>query len=152
MKYLVLVVLTALVFVTFSTSQEMKADEEGIRAAVLDYVEGIYEVQPERIDNGIDVTMRKYGYGFNKRDNNYWPAREMNFKQLRNLAANWNKDGSRADAKTAPKEIIIFDKLEKIASVKLVASWGVDYFHLVKEDGKWKILNVVWQSHRPEAE
>lgn len=24
------------------------------------------------------------------------------------------------------------------------ADWGVDYIHLVKLDGKWKVVNVVW--------
>ncbi|MGH1365726.1 MAG: nuclear transport factor 2 family protein [Calditrichia bacterium] len=152
MKVLLSVLFAGLLFMAFTDSAETKADEAAIRVAVLDYVEGIYEVQPERIDHGIDVTMRKYGFGFNSRENTYYGAREMNFKQLRNLAANWNKDGSRADAKTSPKEVVIFDQLEKIASAKLVAEWGVDYFHLVKEEGSWKILNVVWQSHRPKAE
>ena len=47
----------------------------------------------------------------------------------------------------APKEIIIFDVLDQIASVKLVAWWGIDYMHLAKYKGRWKIVNVLWQTH-----
>jgi len=33
------------------------------------------------------------------------------------------------------------------ATVKLVAVWGIDYMHLAKFDGKWMIVNIIWQSH-----
>lgn len=35
------------------------------------------------------------------------------------------------------------------AAVKLEALWGIDYVHLGKFEGEWKILQVIWQS-RPE--
>ncbi len=34
---------------------------------------------------------------------------------------------------------------------KLSASWGVDYFHLARESGKWKIINVLWQGSGPST-
>ena len=60
------------------------------------------------------------------------------------MAGTWNKDGRVPD--DAPREVTVLDVLDKTASAKLVAHWGVDYFHLVKEDGEWKILQVLWQS------
>ncbi len=126
------------------------SDEEiAVKSAVLDYVEGIYEVAPERIEKSVDVKMRKYGYWRPDDSNEYRDGSEMNYKQLVNLAANWNKKG-RVDAKTEKKEIVVLDMLDKTASAKLVAYWGIDYFHLAKEDGKWKIINVIWQSHPPK--
>ena len=35
--------------------------------------------------------------------------------------------------------------LDQTASIKLVAEWGVDYMHLAKFDGKWMIVNMLWQ-------
>jgi hypothetical protein len=29
------------------------------------------------------------------------------------------------------------------------ASWGIDFMQLAKIDGRWQILNIVWQSHPP---
>jgi hypothetical protein len=46
--------------------------------------------------------------------------------------------------------VIILDILDKTASAKLVADWGIDYMHLAKLDGKWMIKNILWQS--PPAE
>lgn len=52
--------------------------------------------------------------------------------------------------KDAPKEVIIFDMTGQIATAKLIAWWGIDYMHLAKYDGKWKIVNVLWQTHPQE--
>lgn len=118
-----------------------------MEAAVMDYVEALYNVKPERVEQSVHQELRKRGYYYNK--DTYHQA-DMNFAQLKDLAARWNKDGKRANAES-PKEIVIFDVLDKTASAKLTAEWGVDYFHLVKLDGKWQIMNVLWQSPPPKG-
>ena len=137
------------IFLLTNMRNPANADKEAVKAAVLDYVEGIYEVSPERIARSVDVTLRKYGYWRPEDSNEYRQGGEMNYKQLYNLAAGWNKEG-RVDPATGKKEVKVLDLLDKTASAKLVAYWGIDYFHLAKEDGKWKIINVLWQSHPPE--
>ena len=42
-------------------------------------------------------------------------------------------------------------KYDKIANAKVTAKWGIDYFQLVKEDGRWKIHHVLWQTHPPKS-
>ena len=151
MKRIALILICLALFaVILNMSPNDQVAKTAIKEAVLDYVEGIYEVQPERIARSVDVTLRKYGYWRPKDSNEYRQGSEMNYKQLYNLAANWNKEG-RVDAATATKEIEVLDMLDKTASAKLVASWGIDYFHRAKEDGKWKIINVIWQAHPPEG-
>lgn len=44
----------------------------------------------------------------------------------------------------------MFDVLDQTASAKLTAMWGVDYFHLAKYDGQWKIVNILWQEPPPK--
>ena len=39
----------------------------------------------------------------------------------------------------------MYDVLNQTAAAKLTAMWGVDYMHLAKYDGKWKIVNILWQ-------
>jgi hypothetical protein len=68
----------------------------------------------------------------------------MTFERLVEIAKNYNKEGKLP--KDAPKEVTILDMLDQTATVKLVAEWGVDYMHLAKFDGKWMIVNVLWQS------
>jgi hypothetical protein len=30
--------------------------------------------------------------------------------------------------------------------------WGIDYMHLAKYDGRWQIINIVWQAHPPKPQ
>lgn len=122
-------------------------EEAAVRAAVLDYVEGVYEVDPARIERSVHPELAKRGFG---RREAAEPYREipMTFEGLVELAAGYNKDGHIPD--DAPKEVIVYEVLDQTASIKLVAEWGIDYMHLAKYDGRWKIVNVLWQSHPPE--
>ena len=122
---------------------EQNADRKAVERAVLDYVEAIYEVKPELVDRGVHREMAKRG--FSRGQDGTYRESTMNFAQLRALAERWNSQG-RVDPKTARKEVVVLDLLDQTASIKLVASWGVDYMHLAKYDGEWKIVNVLWQT------
>ena len=128
-----------------TTGSESHGEYEAVHAAISDYLLGLYEVDSTRIEKSVDTSLRKIGYWFNKEDNAYRDNLEMSYNQLVSLAARWNKEGNRTD-ENSPKEIEIFDIKDKTASAKLTAEWGVDYFHLGKVNGQWKIMNVIWQS------
>ena len=119
------------------------ADREAVRQAVLDYVEGVYEVSPQRIERSVHPDLVKRGFYIKKGETNYSNS-PMTFTQLVELAKTYNKSGKLP--KTAPKEIVLLDVLDQTASVKLTAVWGIDYMHLAKYDGKWMIINILWQS------
>ena len=116
-----------------------------VEATILDYVEGIYEVDSTRIERSVHPELRKRGYWYSEKDSKYLDDLDMTYEQLVSLAAGWNKSGERANAES-PKEIDIYDINDRTASAKLTAEWGIDYFHLANMDGKWKIVNVLWQS------
>lgn len=119
-------------------------DREAVRQAVLDYVEGVYNVDPARIERSVHPKLAKTGFMRRGEDTAYRGPIAMTFEQLKEVAATYNKDGRVP--KDAPKEITIFEVLDQTATAKLVAQWGIDYFHLAKIDGKWMIVNVLWQS------
>src|SRR5579885_2878364 len=120
---------------------------EAIRQAVLEYVEGIYEVDPARIERSVHPSLNKGGF-FEEKDGSY-SFTSMTFEELVELSKRYNSDGRMP--KDAPKEITIFDVQEQIASAKLVAWWGIDYVHLAKCHGKWMIVNVFWQTTSPQS-
>ncbi|HMB93211.1 MAG TPA: nuclear transport factor 2 family protein, partial [Rhodothermales bacterium] len=107
---------------------DMAADQEAIRAAVLDYVEAIYNVEPDRIKRSVHPNLAKYGYWM-PRDGNDYQGSAMTFDQLVDLAGKWNQSG-RVNADEAPKEIEIYDVMDKTAVAKLSAQWGVDHMQL----------------------
>ena len=140
--------LLAVTLVTLALSHadartQASADREAVRAAVLDYVEALYNAQPERIQRSVHTDLAKRGY-FKKAGETTFSNEPMTYQQLFDLAGRWNKDGKRPVA-TAPKQIDIYDVLNQTASAKLTAMWGIDYMHLAKYDGRWKIVNILWQ-------
>jgi len=118
-------------------------EQEAVRQAVLDYVEGVYEVSHTRIERSIHPDLAKKGFFVKKGETVYSPH-TMTFAQLVELSKNYNKDGHVS--KDAPKDVVVYDISDQTASAKLTAVWGIDYIHLAKYDGKWKIINVLWQT------
>lgn len=43
------------------------------------------------------------------------------------------------------KDVTILDVFENAASVKVVASDWVDYLQMAKFNGRWVIVNVLWE-------
>lgn len=146
MKTLAILIAAFLLFVSPAAYSQSDVDREAVRQAVLDYVEGVYDMAPERIERSVYSDLFKRGFNL-KRGENAYAFAPMTFADLMNLASTYNKDGKIP--KNAPKEIVIFDVLDRTASAKLTAFWGVDYFHLAKLNGKWMIVNILWQSSPP---
>ncbi len=146
MRKLILLI-AAVVLLAAAADAQTDADREAVRAAVLDYVEGIYEVNPARIERSVHPELAKRGF-FVKRGETAYSPHVMTFQQLVELAKTYNKNGRVP--KDAPKEIVVFDVSDQTASAKLTAVWGIDYIHLAKYDGRWKFVNVLWQTHPPK--
>lgn len=121
----------------------------GVEAAILDYVEALYMVDSTRIVQSVHPELRKRGYWYHPKKKEYVDNLDMSFQELSSLAAKWNKSGKRIND-ASPKKIEIYDVNDRTASGKLTAEWGIDYFHLAKLDGKWMIMNVLWQSIPPK--
>ena len=121
---------------------QSSTDEELVRQAIEDYVLALYNVEPDRIARSVDTSLHKIGYYDHQgKAQNHVP---MTYHQLYQLAGRWNKEGKNAD-ESSPREIEIYQIHDRTASAKLTAQWGVDFMHLSKVDGQWKIMHVMWQ-------
>ena len=129
-----------------AVAQNRDADREAVRLAALDYVEGVYNVQPDRIERSVHTSLVKRGF---YKDNAAAPYNEspMTYEQLVRLAGNWNKEGKRD---TSIKEVAVLDVLDQTAVAKVTANWGIDYMLLAKYGDRWKITQILWQSHPPK--
>lgn len=140
--------LSILAFSLFLTLPSFaQSDAEGVYNAVLDYVEGFYNVQPERFDKSLSKDLVKYGYWMSPEGE--YQGSAMNFDQAKQFASRWNVGNQRGIDENTPKEIVVMDVLDKTAVAKLTAFWGIDYFQLEKNDGVWQIRHVIWQSPPP---
>jgi Putative lumazine-binding len=139
--------LIAVLALTGSVSQAQSPDKDLVFAAIEDYVDGLYRVQPERIKKSVHPELMKKGFWKGKDKSEYAYDGIMTFAQLVDLAGKWNAKGWLP--KDAIKKIEIFDVQDQTASGKLTAHWGTDYFQLAKFDGKWMIVNILWQGPLP---
>lgn len=134
-------------FLANSMANRNSAEAAEIKEAILDYTEGVYNVDTLRIYKSVHPDLVKRSSGYDKQKEGYSPMQEMSFDQLIDLTLHWNRDGQRANSESIRK-IEIYDIQDKTASARLMAAWGTDYLHLVKVDGKWYIMNVLGQSQR----
>ena len=119
------------------------ADSAGIRQAALDYIEGYYEGNAERMERAVHPELAKRIVRTN----------DQGRSQLGQMSAMTLVQGTRAGGgKDIPaaerrKDVTIFDIYQNAASAKIYASGWVDYLHLAKWNGRWVIVNVLWELH-----
>lgn len=118
-------------------------DHAAVRQAALRYVEAIYEGKPELIDQSVAPDLAKRGLYFNAKEQK-WTESKMPFERLKAVAVSFNK--AKKDSSGWPREITVFEVMSHTANVKVVADWGMDYLQLVKQEGQWKIVHIIWQS------
>jgi hypothetical protein len=147
MTRLFAVAAVALTLTAGSSAQTAAGDREAVRQAALDYVEGIYAAQPERIERSVHPSLVKRGF-YRKEAGGPYVEMPMTYEQLVKLAGAWNKDGKRD---TSIKDVAVLEVLDQTAVAKVTANWGIDYMLLGKYDGRWKIVQILWQSHPPKG-
>lgn len=134
------ILILALSLTAFAQSEE---DKNAVKQAALDYVEAIYEVNPAKAERSIHPDLVKRGFFIKKNETTYSPH-TMTFTEVVELAKTYNKKGGVP--KDAVKEVVVYEVSDQIACAKVTAIWGIDYLHLAKYEGKWKIINILWQT------
>lgn len=59
-------------------------------------------------------------------------------------------DAALQTPQQAEAEIIIDAVYDDIATVRIYSPWWVDFAHVVKARGAWKLLHVTWQRRRDD--
>jgi hypothetical protein len=145
---MVLRTLLLLAVIPFAAPRAQTAsDSSGIRQAALDYIEGYYEGDGTRMERALHPELAKRIVRTN----------EQGRSQLGQMSAMSLVLGTRAgggkDIPVADRrnDVTIFDVYQNAASARINASGWVDYLHLAKWNGRWVIVNVLWELHpRPQ--
>jgi hypothetical protein len=128
-------------FATFSFAQ---TDKEKIERACMDYIEGFYEGDTNKLIRSIKPSLYKFGYWKNKETGKYSPDGQMTYRQAIDYAKRVfeKKNFAKGDS---PKKVELLDVMNTISAAKVTAWWGVDYILLAKQDDKWMIDQVIWE-------
>lgn len=150
MRLSLLIALAALFLAAPGVAAQEADDREAVRQAVLDYVEGFYQGDTTRLVRSVWPEVRKYGYARQGPGAEY-EGMAMPYDGFMRFARGVREGRNRPPA-DAPKEIVLFDVQDQTASAKLTAWWGTDYLLLARENGRWMITHVLWQSSPPAAD
>ena len=134
------------VTIPFVASAQTDEDRAGVERAAMDYLEGFYEGSTEKLERSVHPEVFKFGFG---RSDDGYERSPMSFEEMLGYA-NRVKDSGRSPGPDAPKRVEVLDVLDQTAVVKVYAWWGSDYMTMAKYDGKWMIVQVLWQS-APES-
>jgi hypothetical protein len=118
-------------------------DLAAIEKAALDYIQGYYSGSPERMERALHPELAK----------RIVRVGEDGEPVLENMTAQTLIDiAGRMAQRPVPEEewvddVKILDVYENTAAVRIDASQWIDYLHLARWNGEWKIVNVLWEMH-----
>ena len=141
MQKVVLLFVTILFLSVVQVNAQSTPDAELIKQTALDYIEGWYEGNAERMERALHPELAKRIVRTDPKGRS----------GLGQMGAMTLVQSTRAGGgKTTPKEkqqkdVTVLDIFGNTASAKVIASEWIDYMHLAKWNGRWVIVNVLWE-------
>jgi hypothetical protein len=117
------------------------ADSAAIRATALDYVEGWYAADAARMERALHPELAKRIV--RTAPDGKSTLDHMGAASL--VERTKNGGGTRTPETKRDREVRILDVFGSAASVRATMSGWVDYMHLAKWNGRWVIVNVLWE-------
>lgn len=141
MRKLLLLVTVVLLIPATNVLAQSPADAAAIKQTALDYIEGWYEGNAERMERALhpDLAKRIVQTDANGR------SRLGQMSAMSLVQGTRNGGGKNTAKENQQKDVTILDVFENAASVKIVASDWIDYLHMAKSNGRWVIVNVLWE-------
>lgn len=117
-------------------------DTAAIRAAAEDYIQGWYTGDADRMAGALHPELVKRLHLTDPRSGRSWVDGQGRSRLVTSTAAG---GGSATPAEERVAEIAVLDVFRGAAVVRVDATDWIDYLQLVEEDGRWLILNVLWE-------
>ena len=132
-----------LIFASFITvSAQTDADKEAIKRTALNYAEGWYEGNADKMESSLHPDLAKRIVRTN-------PQGQSGLGQMSAMSlvqGTRTGSGKQTPAAEQQKDVTILDAIGGAATVKLEMRDWVDYMHIGKFSGKWVIINVLWET------
>ena len=145
MKKIILIFVFVLAFSAINFAQ---TDKDAIKATAMDYMEGWYEGNAERMERALHPELSKRM--FSKDDKGRSVFNHMGAMSL--VQGTRRGFGKETPKEKQRKDVTILDVFENVASVRADMSDWIDYMHMAKVDGKWVIVNVLWELRSKKKE
>ena len=134
MKFSIILVL---VLNTTHLFAQTSADSTAIKETTLNYIEGWYEGNAERMAKSLHPKLAKRAV---------FADDQFSEQTADILIQRTEKGGGKKTPKAQQqKDVTILDIFEGSAVVKVVASDWIDYLQVAKLKNQWLIINVLWE-------
>jgi hypothetical protein len=121
---------------------QTSADSAAIRQAALDYIEGWYEGNAERMERAVHPDLAKRIVNVDQRGRSV-----LGHQSAMTLVQNTRRGGGKETPATQRRtDVRILDTFGNTASVRVDADRWIDYLHVAKWNGRWVIINVLWEN------
>jgi hypothetical protein len=127
------------------TTTISETDKTAIRETALDYAESWYEGSADRMERALHPDLAKRIARKDDKGN----SRLENMGAMSLVQATRRGFGKQTPKDQQQKDVTILDAMENSAVVKLVMRDWVDYMQMAKLNGRWVIVNVLWEM-KPE--
>ena len=138
----------AMILPFFGSSEsgaQTAADSAGIRAAALDYIDGWWAGDAQRMSSALHPELVKRIRGADATASREWIDNQGASRLVQGTARGGGKETPAANRRS---EVRILDIFQNTASVRVDAGAWIDYLHIVKWGGRWVIINVLWETRR----
>lgn len=136
-----LLLVVVLVASVSNASAQSASDAAAIKQTALDYIEGWYEGNAERMERAVHPELAKRIVQTNAQGR----SRLDQMGAMTLVMGTRRGGGKDTPPEKQQKDVTILDVYENAASVKVVASDWVDYLHMARFGGRWVIVNVLWE-------
>ena len=124
-----------------ASAQVSDADKAAITHTALDYIEGWYAGDADRMERALSPDLAKRMVMTNGQGRSV-----LQQMSAMGLVQNVKRGGGKNTPKERQqKDLTILDVFQNAACVKIVASDWVDYLQEAKFNGRWVIVNVLWE-------
>ncbi len=130
-----------LLALSFSAAAQTDADREAIKRTALNYAEGWYEGNADKMESALHPDLAKRI----ARTNDKGQTRLDQMSAMSLVQGTRTGYGKQTPKDDQQKDVTILDVTGGAATVKLEMRDWVDYMHVAKSNGKWLIVNVLWE-------
>jgi len=137
---LFVVILASVSFANNSFAQNN--DSTMITKVALDYIEGWYSADTSRIAGALSNDLVKRGFLLSRKENKLVKVEATYTQMIEWTSRKPNELVKQPDLRI---DVQIIEIAKNIAMAKIVSPQFIDYIHLGKLNGEWKIYNVIWE-------
>jgi len=126
---------------TVTGAAQTDSEREAIKRTALNYAEGWYDGNADKMESALSPDLAKRIARTNdKGQSNLGQMTAMTLVQSTRSGF-----GKQTPKEEQQKDVVILDMLGGAATVKLEMRDWIDYMHIGKMNGKWVIVNVLWE-------